>query len=145
MWHEADAQKSSLIAAAMNSYRHELLIENFVGTPIMQGHGQLDDNVPTFHSRRMALLASEAGWDTQYAEFPGQGHWYESVLSIQPSRHIIPEHTTSVLIADLFNLIKVGGRHDRWRPNRLSRAPPRKKARHTAVAEQVLNGGRQPC
>jgi len=75
MWREADPRKTSIISAAMNSYRHELLVDNFVGTPIMQGHGQLDDNVPTFHSRRMALLAHEAGWDTDYKEFPGQGHW----------------------------------------------------------------------
>lgn len=75
MWHEADPKKSGLILAAMNSYRHELLVDNFVGTPIMQGHGQLDDNVPTFHSRRMRLLSHEAGWETKYIEFLGRGHW----------------------------------------------------------------------
>lgn len=75
MWREADPKKSGLIFAAMNSYRHELLVDNIVGTPILQGHGALDDNVPTFHSRRMQLLAHEAGWGTGYIEFPAQGHW----------------------------------------------------------------------
>ena len=75
MWHETDPKKSGLTLAAMNSYRHELLVDNYVGTPIMQGHGQLDDNVPAFHSRRMRLLSHEVGWETEYIEFPGREHW----------------------------------------------------------------------
>ncbi|KAF8468375.1 hypothetical protein BDZ91DRAFT_695632 [Kalaharituber pfeilii] len=81
MWHEADAKKIGLVLAAMNPYRHELLVENCVGTPVMQGHGQLDDNVPAFHSRRMRLLSSEAGLDTDYIEFPGRAHWWDGVMT----------------------------------------------------------------
>ena len=75
MWHEMDSKKTGLILAAMNSYRHELLVENIVGTPIRQGHGQLDENVPIFHSRRIHLLSGEAGWETEYTEYAGRGHW----------------------------------------------------------------------
>lgn len=75
MWHEMDSKKAGLILAAMNSYRLELLVENIVGTPIRQGHGQLDENVQTFHSRRIHLLSEEAGWETEYTEYPGRGHW----------------------------------------------------------------------
>lgn len=81
MWHETDSRKSGLILAALSSYRHELLVDNYAGTPIMQGHGQLDDNVPTFHSRRMRFLSHEAGWETEYIEFPGRGHWWEGVMT----------------------------------------------------------------
>lgn len=76
MWHETDPRKTAILMASLNSYKHELLVENFAGTPIMQLHGELDDNVPTFHSRRMALLALESGYETEYYEAPGRGHWY---------------------------------------------------------------------
>lgn len=75
MWHEADPKKMAVILASLNTYKHELLTENMVGTPILQQHGQEDDNVPAFHSRRMSQLVSEAGWETKYWEIPGKGHW----------------------------------------------------------------------
>lgn len=75
MWHEADPKKMATILASLNTYKHELLASNAVGTPILQQHGREDDNVPTFHSRRMAQLVSEVGWETNYWEIPGKGHW----------------------------------------------------------------------
>jgi len=75
MWHESDPKKKSVVFASLNSYKHELLAENMVGTPIIQQHGQDDDNVPVFHSRRMSQLITEAGWKTDYWEIPGRVHW----------------------------------------------------------------------
>ena len=88
MWHEASPKKMGLVMASLDSYKHELLVENLVGTPILQGHGELDDNVPTFHSRRMSLLVSNAGWQTKYHEFQGKGHWY----GIRPSPLLVCEY-----------------------------------------------------
>lgn len=75
MWHEADPKKMAVILSSLNTYKHELLADNMVGTPILQQHGQEDDNVPAFHSRRMSQLLSEVGWETKYWEIPGKGHW----------------------------------------------------------------------
>ncbi|KAF8544465.1 hypothetical protein BDD12DRAFT_872710 [Trichophaea hybrida] len=81
MWHEADPRKSAMILASLNTYKHELLTPNMLGTPILQQHGQDDDNVPVYHSRRMHQLIGEADWLTQYLEIPGQRHWWEGVMT----------------------------------------------------------------
>jgi dipeptidyl aminopeptidase/acylaminoacyl peptidase len=65
----------AIVFASLNTYKNELFTSNMVGTPILQQHGQDDDNVPVFHSRRMSQLVSEAGWTTDYWEIPGRGHW----------------------------------------------------------------------
>lgn len=75
LWHESDPKKMSIILASLNSYKHEILSGNIAGTPIIQQHGQEDDNVPVFHSRRMSQLLTETGWTTDYLELPGRGHW----------------------------------------------------------------------
>lgn len=73
MWHKADPKKMATISASLNTYKHELLAGNVVGTPILQQHGREDDNVPTPHSRRMPQLVSEVGWETDYRGVPGKG------------------------------------------------------------------------
>lgn len=75
MWHEVDPRKMAVILMSLNTYRTELLCGNIVGTPVLQQHGQDDDNVPIFHSRRMSQLAYESGWETEYLEILGRGHW----------------------------------------------------------------------
>lgn len=70
----------------MNSYRHELLVENFAGIPILQQHGSADDNVPAYHSRRLNQLISQTGGFSEYVELQGAGHWFDGVMTTGPLR-----------------------------------------------------------
>ncbi|KAA8913215.1 hypothetical protein FN846DRAFT_772479 [Sphaerosporella brunnea] len=81
MWHEAEPRKTAMIQTSLSSYRHELLTANMRGTPIFQQHGQDDDNVPVYHSRRMHQLVGEENWYTDYYEVSGKGHWWEGVMT----------------------------------------------------------------
>lgn len=92
MWHEADPRKSAVVLASLSSYRHELLVPNMLGTPILQQHGQDDDNVPVYHSRRMHQLIGEADWASQYAEIPGKGHWWEGVMTEEAVSEFLVHH-----------------------------------------------------
>ena len=47
----------------------------------MQQHGSADDNVPTYHSRRMSLLLSQSDWSSAYVELRNKGHWFEGVMT----------------------------------------------------------------
>ena len=66
---------------ARQTFKHELLVPNFVGIPIHQQHGSDDDNVPAYHSRLMHQLMRESGWHSTYDELPGKGHWFDGVLT----------------------------------------------------------------
>ena len=92
MWHEADPRKSTAVLASLSSYRHELLVPNMLGTPILQQHGQDDDNVPVYHSRRMHQLIGEADWTSQYAEIPGKGHWWDGVMTEEAVSDFLVHH-----------------------------------------------------
>ena len=86
MWVEADPRVTTLLRNSMRSSRHELLISNFEGIPIMQQHGSADDNVPAFHSRRMNQLTSQMNGDFrhQYVELKGKNHWFDGVMTTAP-------------------------------------------------------------
>ena len=86
-WHEADPRIASIIETALSGFRHELLMENVKGVPILQQHGSLDENVPVYHSRRLYQLLEETGSSPRYVELPGKGHWYEGVMETQPLRN----------------------------------------------------------
>ena len=88
MWSEADPRVTCLVQNALRSFRHELLINNFSGIPILQQHGGVDDNVPAFHSRRMSQLISESNNDArhEYIELKDRNHWFDGVMSTQPLR-----------------------------------------------------------
>ena len=88
MWREADPRVTCLVQNALRSFRHELLVNNFSGIPILQQHGSVDDNVPVFHSRRMRQLISESKNDAQqeYIELKDKNHWFDGVMSTQPLR-----------------------------------------------------------
>src|SRR6266516_7642847 len=81
MWKQAPPSLISVVHQAMSSFRHELLAENMVGTPIIVQHGSSDDNVPPYHSRLMNSLLGEIGADVDYVELPNQGHWFEGVMA----------------------------------------------------------------
>lgn len=75
-----------LLQNSMRSFRHELLIPNSKGIPIMSQHGSVDNNVPAFHSRRMNQLISQMDGDSphQYVELKGKSHWFDGVMTTVP-------------------------------------------------------------
>ena len=86
MWAEADPRVTTLLRNSMQGFRHELLVSNFKGIPIIQQHGSADDNVPAFHSRRMNQLISQMNGDSlhKYVELEGKGHWFDGVMTTKP-------------------------------------------------------------
>lgn len=83
-WHEADPAKTAVVQASLSNHRHELLIGNAKGIPVLQQHGGADDNVPAYHSRRMNQLITQADFGATYDELQGQGHWSDGVLTTPP-------------------------------------------------------------
>lgn len=81
LWHEADPRITSILHTSLANYRHELLLENFAGIPVLQQHGGADDNVPVFHSRRLSQLIDQTGYPTEYIEMPGKGHWFDGIMT----------------------------------------------------------------
>ena len=80
-WTEADPKLICVIQSSLVNYRHELLLENVAGIPILQQHGSADDNVPAFHSRRLSQLISQEGYPSGYVELRGKGHWFDGVMT----------------------------------------------------------------
>lgn len=81
MWHDSDPLVSSVLQRSRSSYKHELLLENAAGIPILQQHGSNDDNVPVYHSRLMHELLERIQWPSRYNEIPGEGHWFEGIMT----------------------------------------------------------------
>jgi len=52
-------------------------IENALNLPIFIYQGGSDDNVPPVHARLFAGLLENLGYEYQYKELPGKGHWFE--------------------------------------------------------------------
>jgi pimeloyl-ACP methyl ester carboxylesterase len=53
-----------------------LFIENARNLPIFVLQGGSDDNVPPYHARLFVRRLEELGYDYQYKEDPGRGHWW---------------------------------------------------------------------
>ena len=83
MWKEDDPLITFSMQRALQSYRHELLVDNCAGIPMILQHGSADDNVPPFQSRRMNQLISHSAEDfpTKYVEMDGKGHWFDGVMT----------------------------------------------------------------
>ncbi|KAL4801538.1 hypothetical protein BDV18DRAFT_148781 [Aspergillus unguis] len=81
MWRDSEPLLSSVLYQSRASFKHELLLANTAGIPILQQHGSNDTNVPAFHSRLMHGFLEESGWPSTYVELPHQGHWYEGVMT----------------------------------------------------------------
>ena len=80
-WNRKDALKSAILDIARNSYHHESLIENILHLAVVQQHGSNDDNVPPYHTRLMNSLIDLAGGNVSYMELPGEGHWFDGVMT----------------------------------------------------------------
>ncbi|KAK5058611.1 hypothetical protein LTR84_010874 [Exophiala bonariae] len=86
LWQEADPWQTAVVQTARGNYRHELLVENLIGIPILQQHGSIDDNVPAYHSRLMNALLVGVGQPANYSELRDRGHWFEGVMTTQSMR-----------------------------------------------------------
>lgn len=84
LWQPADPRRTSVISASLNSYRHEMLMSNAHSVPIQQQHGQIDPNVPAYHSRFLAQQLHLAGANSSYNEVPDQEHYWDGVMTTPP-------------------------------------------------------------
>ncbi|KAF1926669.1 uncharacterized protein M421DRAFT_67357 [Didymella exigua CBS 183.55] len=83
-WQPADPRRTSVVSASLNSYRHEMLMANAQGIPIRQQHGEVDDNVPAYHSRFLSQQLRLAGANSSYNEVPDQNHYWDGVMTTPP-------------------------------------------------------------
>ncbi len=60
-------------------------VENALNLPIFITQGGSDDNVPPVHARMFASLLEQLGYQYEYNEIPGKGHWY----SLDDSSHTV--------------------------------------------------------
>ncbi|KAH7412143.1 hypothetical protein DE146DRAFT_603008 [Phaeosphaeria sp. MPI-PUGE-AT-0046c] len=81
LWQPADPRRMAVLSASLNSYRHEMLMSNVRGIPVQQQHGEIDDNVPAYHSRFLAHQLHLAGVNSSYNEVPQQNHWWDTVMT----------------------------------------------------------------
>jgi hypothetical protein len=81
LWQPMDPRRTAIISGSLNSYRHEMLMENAKGIPIQQQHGEIDDNVPAYNSRLLSQQLFQAGINSSYNEVPGQNHWWDTVMT----------------------------------------------------------------
>ena len=95
MWRKAPPLLTAVLHNAMSSFRHELLVENMVGIPILLQHGNNDLNVPPYHSRLMNGLLWEVGSVPEYVELADKGHWFEGVMTTRSLRVFYNHHLNS--------------------------------------------------
>ncbi|KKK16082.1 hypothetical protein ARAM_000727 [Aspergillus rambellii] len=81
VWRDSEPLLSAVLQRSRSSFKHESLLENIGGIPILQQHGSNDTNVPVYHSRLMHELLGEVGWSSEYNELPGKGHWYAGLMT----------------------------------------------------------------
>lgn len=91
-WHTMDPHREAVVQSALLNYRHELLLENAQGIPVIQQHGSADDNVPPYNSRLLAQRISQAGASSTYHEFLGKPHYWDGVMTTQPLSDFFNEH-----------------------------------------------------
>ena len=100
-WHPSSSSSSrqagsqtGVLEAVLNEYRHEGLVGNARGVPVLIQHGGEDDNVPTYHSRLMAQLLAESGSadSSRYFEVPRGAHWWDGVVTTPPLLAFYHEH-----------------------------------------------------
>lgn len=81
MWQNLEPSLLSVLLRSRASYKHEVLLENLAGIPVVQQHGSDDDNVPAYHSRLIHELLGQTSWPSKYNELLGAGHWFPGVLT----------------------------------------------------------------
>lgn len=81
LWQPADPRRTYVVSSSLNSYRHEMLMPNVYGIPIQQQTGEVDDNVPAYHSRFLAQQLQLSGANSSYNEVPDQNHWWDGIMT----------------------------------------------------------------
>ena len=75
----------------------------------MQQHGSMDDNVPVYHSRRMAQLISETKSSSDYKELEGKGHWFDTIMTTKSLRkfydQILSCENTTPSLPQVFTIV----------------------------------------
>ncbi|KAF2121254.1 hypothetical protein BDV96DRAFT_563871 [Lophiotrema nucula] len=95
LWQPADPRRTAVISGSLNSYRHEMLMENAQGIPIVQQHGEIDDNVPAYNSRLLSQMLFQAGTNSSYYELPGKNHWFDTVMTTDDLKEFYRTQTSS--------------------------------------------------
>jgi hypothetical protein len=72
-----------------------MLMENAKGIPVLQQHGDIDDNVPAYNSRLLSQQLFQTGTNSSYYEFPGENHWWDTVMTTDPMKRFYREQTAS--------------------------------------------------
>jgi hypothetical protein len=70
-------------------------MENAKGIPVLQQHGEVDDNVPAYNSRLLGQQLFQAGTNSSFNEFPGHNHWWDTVMTTDPLKSFYREQTAS--------------------------------------------------
>ncbi|ORY18022.1 hypothetical protein BCR34DRAFT_596592 [Clohesyomyces aquaticus] len=95
LWQPMDPRRTAIVSGALNSYRHEMMMENAKGIPVLQQHGEEDDNVPTYHSRLLGQLLFQAGANSDYYELPGKGHYFDGIMVTDQLKEFYRKYTGS--------------------------------------------------
>ena len=87
-------------------------MDNVSGIPVLLQHGSADENVPTFHSRRMNLLIKQKNLLPplpKYAELSGKSHWFKGVMTtpilLRFYQDVLGGRLTKVEVPQTFSLM----------------------------------------
>lgn len=83
-WSPMDPAVHAILETSLGNFKHEQLLANAQGIPIVQQHGGADDNVPVYHSRLMKQLLDQAGSHPSYFEIEGKNHWFDGIMTTEP-------------------------------------------------------------
>lgn len=93
MWDDVDPAQAAVLSSARAPFRQELFLENMKGKPVLVQHGELDDNVPAYHSRLMkSSSALHQGIELTYAEAPTKFHWWDGAMTTEPMLKFYLKH-----------------------------------------------------
>lgn len=90
-----DPRRTAIVSGSLNSYRHEMLMDNAKGIPLLQQHGEIDDNVPAYNSRLLSQLLFQAGTSSSFYDVPGLNHWWDTVMTTPQLVDFYYKQTTS--------------------------------------------------
>ena len=85
-WRTADPGKTAVVQATLNSYRHDLLLDNAKDIPLVLQHGGLDRNAPAYHSRLINERIKEADGVSEYFEIVDMPHYWDGVMTTEHLR-----------------------------------------------------------
>ncbi|KAJ3100428.1 hypothetical protein HDU97_002215 [Phlyctochytrium planicorne] len=91
----ADPLFRGLMESSIAENDIDMYAANMAGVPILARTGGNDDNVPPLNTRRLVRLVNE--WNRNptsvgISEVPGQGHWFEGVVSDDTLQKFLEDH-----------------------------------------------------